>query len=217
MQTTSLVLAALLLGSPLLRAAQEGKDWPGWRGPERDGIAHESSWTATGQEKELWRAEVGRGYSCVAVANGRLYTKGHDVEAELDVVRCLDALTGEELWAHAYPSKLWDTMHEGGTLTTPVVAGERVYVLSRLGKFLVLDAATGEVREVSASDGRLIVLSEEGELLIAPVTPKGFEPLAKTKLFDGGVCWTTPVLAHGILYCRSSTGTLVARDHRAVQ
>ena len=66
-----------------------------------------------------------------------------------------------------------------------------------------------------ASDSRLIVLSEDGELMIAPTGSTGFTPTDRTRVFEEGVCWTTPVLANGLLYLRSSTGELVCRDHRA--
>ena len=70
---------------------------------------------------------------------------------------------------------------------------------------------------LSAANGRLIVLSEEGELLIAPATPEGFEPEAKDRVFERGVCWTSPVLSKGRIFCRNNKGDLVARNHRATE
>ena len=63
------------------------------------------------------------------------------------------------------------------------------------------------------ADGKLIVLSDEGELLVAPATPTGFQPTAKAKVLRGK-CWTMPVLAHGRIYCRDAEGTLVCLDVR---
>ena len=66
-----------------------------------------------------------------------------------------------------------------------------------------------------ASDERLIVVSEKGELLVAEASREGFEVLARTQIFNGeGVCWTMPVLAEGRIYLRDSLGRLVCRDHR---
>jgi outer membrane protein assembly factor BamB len=64
------------------------------------------------------------------------------------------------------------------------------------------------------ADGKLIVLSEQGELLVGAASPKGFTPTARTKVLDGK-CWTVPVLANGRIYCRNAAGDLVCVDVRA--
>ena len=125
--------------------SQTSTDWPQWRGPVRDGVSTESDWSSAGAEKSLWEREVGRGYSSVSIVGERLYTSGFDEEGSADVVWCLDATTGEEVWAHAYPARVWNEMHGGGTLATPSVDGEHVYVLDREGRLLRLAADDGEV------------------------------------------------------------------------
>ncbi len=139
-----LLLAPLLVSTTPLADGGEG-DWPAWRGPARDGISRETGWTPAGAEKDVWRAEVGLGYSSVVLANGRLYTLGFDTDTEMDVVRCLDAATGKELWAHAYEAAIWAKYHAGGTLTTPTIDGDAVYTVNREGEAFRLDAKTGEV------------------------------------------------------------------------
>jgi len=62
--------------------------------------------------------------------------------------------------------------------------------------------------------GRLLVMSDKGELVIASASPAGYEELSRRKVLDGGVCWTTPVLLDGLVYCRNSEGDLVCLDHR---
>jgi len=64
-----------------------------------------------------------------------------------------------------------------------------------------------------AADGKLIVLSDEGELLVGPASSKGFTPSARAKVLDGK-CWTVPVLANGRIYCRNAAGDLVCLDVR---
>ena len=52
-------------------------DWPGWRGPLRDGISRETGLLTTWPEngpKVLWQAPAAAGYSSMALANDRLYT-----------------------------------------------------------------------------------------------------------------------------------------------
>ena len=65
-----------------------------------------------------------------------------------------------------------------------------------------------------AADGRLILMSEKGELIVARATPEAYTELSKERVMDGGHSWTTPALAGGRIYCRNGQGRLVARDHR---
>ena len=91
------------------------------------------------------------------------------------------------------------------------------------GEFRCVDFATGELKwrhpdsgfgSVLVADGKLIVLSDKGELMVAPPAPGVFKPMARAQVL-GGKCWTTPVLANGRLYCRNVQGVLVALDVRA--
>lgn len=85
-----------------------------------------------------------------------------------------------------------------------------------------LDLATGEEKwaqpgfgsgGVIVADGRLIALGGTGELSVAPVTPAGFNPTARAQVL-GGKCWTAPVLANGLIYCRNGRGDVVVVDVR---
>lgn len=136
---------SLALGGAL-PTPTEGFAWPQWDGPERTGVSSERNWRSTGKGEHLWEAELGLGYSTVSVQDGRLYTMGYDREAKLDSVFCLDALTGEVLWQHSYPSEIWNQAHEGGTVNTPSIDGDVVYSLNREGNLYCLDAKTGAVR-----------------------------------------------------------------------
>ncbi len=53
------------------------RDWPQWRGPNRDGLSIESdlvrTWPANGPP-EVWRKSIGRGFSSVVVVGSRLYS-----------------------------------------------------------------------------------------------------------------------------------------------
>ncbi|GDY12374.1 dehydrogenase [Planctomycetota bacterium] len=59
-----------------------------------------------------------------------------------------------------------------------------------------------------AADGTLIVLSDKGELVIAPASPAGFTETSRTQVLTGK-CWTSPALANGQIYCRNAKGDLV--------
>lgn len=88
------------------------------------------------------------------------------------------------------------------------------------GDLRCVDFKSGEVKwvqpgigigSVMAADGKLIVLSEKGELLVAAASSGGFKPLARAQVL-GGKCWTVPVLANGRIYCRNAKGDLVCLD-----
>src|SRR6187455_2894994 len=88
-------LLPLALAPFLLVAA----DWPHWRGPTRDGHTPEPSGFAAGKwlpDKPAWTAHVGAGASSPLIVGDRVYTLGH-VDGR-DVLRCLDAGTGQEHW-----------------------------------------------------------------------------------------------------------------------
>lgn len=68
---------------------------------------------------------------------------------------------------------------------------------------------------LSLSDGRLIVLTSDGELVVAKASPDAYEELSRTQALEGGVYWTAPVMVGSRLYLRNSLGDLICRDHRA--
>jgi outer membrane protein assembly factor BamB len=73
------------------------------RGPRRDGISPEAGsllrWPTSGPGRR-WTAQVGEGYSSVAVKGGRVYTMGN--AGDKDTVYCLAAGTGRLLWRYSY-------------------------------------------------------------------------------------------------------------------
>jgi outer membrane protein assembly factor BamB len=143
--TPSLVLFVVAASCFFLPFAH-AVDWPQWRGINRDGISSEeispASWGKDGP-KQLWRKEVGTGVSSVVVRGGHLYTMGN--KGGTDVVFCLDASTGAEIWRHTYSQGVEARQFEGGPAGTPTVDGDRVYTLSHEGDLFCLSAASGKV------------------------------------------------------------------------
>jgi outer membrane protein assembly factor BamB len=135
------ILIAILI--PLVATAA---DWPCWRGPNHNGISKETQWRDTwpaGGPPIAWRANVGAGFSTVAVSNGRLYTIGNTDDR--DIVYCLDPVIGKEIWKHTYDAARDPKFFEGGPTSTPAVDGNRVFTLSRRGDLFCFDAADGKV------------------------------------------------------------------------
>jgi hypothetical protein len=61
------------------------------------------------------------------------------------------------------------------------------------------------------ADGKLIVLSEKGKLVIAQAEPEGFKAICESQILNGK-CWTVPVLANGKIYARNAMGDMVCVD-----
>jgi len=140
-----LLLLLLLTITPLSRAA----DWPVFRGPTRDGVSAETDWTHQwpgGEPRQLFKVNVHNGFSSPTVVGERLWTMGHT--RGNDVVVCLDAATGQEIWTHKYPALSIGTVSPDyeGTRSTPTFDAGQLYTLSRDGKVFRLDAASGKVQ-----------------------------------------------------------------------
>lgn len=76
-------------------------DWPQWRGPNRDGISPETglldSWPSDGPPLLRSARGAGKGYSSVAVSDGRIYAMGNRGGAEELIA--FDEKTGDLLWS----------------------------------------------------------------------------------------------------------------------
>lgn len=145
MRLNSRLAIAGIAGVICLNAASFADDWPTHRGPNCNGISTESGWSpqAINKPKILWKANVGFGASSMVTSNGKLYTMGN--RDDTDTVYCFNADTGEVLWKHSYPCPRDKRMFEGGTASTPTIAGKHLYTLSQRGHLFCLDAETGKV------------------------------------------------------------------------
>ncbi len=130
-----------------------------------------------------------------------------------------DELAVKELWSR----RGRDEQHTEGLhsiISTPYLSGDYVYGVDSYGEFRCLDARTGErvwesleptpkarwstVHMVRSGD-RLWMFNERGELVIAKLSPGGYEEISRAKLIEptriqlaqrGGVCWSHPAFAH---------------------
>lgn len=140
MRLATISLCFGLSASSLTQAA----DWPNWRGPDFSGIARETLPESLPVKLPvLWKANIGIGFSSVAVAGDRVLTMGN--KDERDTVWCLDAKSGEVLWQHTYDCPLDPLYYEGGPGGTPTIHEGSVYTLSKKGHAFRLDLETGEV------------------------------------------------------------------------
>ena len=148
----SLTIAVLLFSASSAQENTPKKDWPQWRGPNRDAVCTETGllqkWPKDGPTL-LWSArevngkdKLGNGMSSVVFAGGRIYTLG-DRDGAGNVI-CLDEATGKVLWVTPIsPPNGGDG--PGGARCTPTVDGNRLYALSPHGILACVDTQKGNL------------------------------------------------------------------------
>src|SRR5262245_53849237 len=144
----------LALGFALGAWAARGADWPQFRGPHRDGTWDETGILETFPREGLnirWKKPVGGGWASPVVVQGKVLV--FDVELTKPTARerlhCFEAKTGEVLWVYSYEEKYgewsFDPERGAGPTATPIVEGERIYIVGANGNLHCLDWRTGTV------------------------------------------------------------------------
>ncbi len=119
-------------------------DHPQFLGPGRDNRARGEllppDWSRM-TPKELWRREIGLGWSSFAVAGPLVFTQ--EQRGDEEWVLCYDIRDGSPVWGHSDPVRFSESMGGDGPRATPSVYGGRVYALGATGILNCLEAATG--------------------------------------------------------------------------
>jgi outer membrane protein assembly factor BamB len=118
----------MLLLVALITTAATGADWPGFLGPNRDGLSPDTGllrqWPTTGPEL-MWKIDtLGPGWSSVAISKGRLYTTGNANGKQMLI--CLD-FDGRPIWS-VQQGPQCDHRSYPGARSTPTIDEERIYV-----------------------------------------------------------------------------------------
>ena len=140
------VLIAVASAGSIIASAQNS-GWKQFGGPNRNftvdvkGLA--ASWPAAGP-RQLWKRELGEGFSPIAVDNARLYTMYQ--RGEQEVVIAMNTADGATVWEQAYTAPMTVNMSRApGPRATALVVGETVFTTGATGKLHALSAKTGEV------------------------------------------------------------------------
>jgi outer membrane protein assembly factor BamB len=183
---------------------------------------------ATGQT--LWRHPFPPAQMPINVAtpvvdgNRVLFTSFYDgaMLLELDKSR----LAVRELW-HRRGQSEQQTEAIHSIISTPILSGNHIYGVDSYGELRCLDARTGDriwedqtatprarwsTIHLVRHEDRIWMFNERGELIIARLSPQGFEEISRARLLDptedqlrqrGGVCWAHPAFAYGHVFARN--------------
>lgn len=183
---------------PAARLESAG-EWPRWRGPRNDGKSTEKGLLAewSGEPPKVWHVRgLGKGYSSVAIADGRIVTLGEREGGQYLIA--LNVADGSELWA----TRVGDPGRDGPN-GTPTIDGEHVYAIGIHGDLICAETATGrEVwRKSFARDfgGKMMStwgfsespLIDGDRLVCTPGGPRAM--IAALNKRTGEVIWTTPM------------------------
>ncbi|MEM7383759.1 MAG: PQQ-binding-like beta-propeller repeat protein, partial [Verrucomicrobiota bacterium] len=132
-------------------------EWPGFRGPKRDGIHTgppiHTDWQAR-PPTLLWKIAVGPAWSSFAVAGDLLFTQ--EQRGNQETVFCYEAGTGNEVWQYAIEGRFDDPLGGPGPRATPTLNGDGLYVMTAQGWVARLNPRTGaevwkqDLREVAS-------------------------------------------------------------------
>lgn len=143
MNTRSIFLFLLLTPGQLVAA-----DWPGWRGPQHNGVSPDKDlpvkWSAT--ENVRWKVPLqGAGVSTPVVWKDHVFLTASDGRLNDRLwLLAYDRQTGKPLWQAKFfgsSQPEWYFPPGGMAVPTPTTDGQRVYALFGTGDLVCLDFA----------------------------------------------------------------------------
>jgi outer membrane protein assembly factor BamB len=128
------VPAGRAAGQALPAPAFAPSDWPGWRGPNTDGVASGSvplTWDET--TNVVWKTRIpGRGHGSPIIVGDQIYLETADEAAQVQSVLAVDRRRGRLLWQTDLHTGRFETaMHHENTQASSTLAsdGERLFAV----------------------------------------------------------------------------------------
>lgn len=122
-----------------------GRDWPGWRGPRRDGFVPGLPTRLPDTATVVWRRTLARSGLGGVAAVGRHVVIGDRNDADThDIFRCFDTETGETIWEHEYEARA--ALDYGNSpRATPLIENGRVHLLGAMGHLHCVTVESGDL------------------------------------------------------------------------
>lgn len=122
-------------------------DWSHFLGPNSNSTSNEtgliSRWDDFGPDIN-WQQKLGTGYGAPSIIDGKLVVH-HRIGKE-EIILCLNAETGEEMWNYAYPSNFVDPYgYNNGPRSSPYLTQEYCYTFGAEGKLTCVSMTDGEL------------------------------------------------------------------------
>lgn len=117
----------------------------------------------------------------------------------------------------------WRNKNLRAHIASPVFSKGAIFGIddqaSARSPLVCLDMNSGQVKwtqrgvggALIGADGKLFILAESGELIVAEDTASAFKSLARAQVLPRR-CWVQPTLSDGRLYCRNNDGKIVCLD-----
>ncbi len=141
------IRAAIMTFIMLVVANGFAADWPGWRGPARDGHAPPGSafpQSLPREPRRVWQLAIGEGLASPVVAGDKVFYL--DAQEGKEVIHALDRNTGRELWRAPLDGTFKNGQTAPGPRCAPLVDGDRVYAQSCNGELRCLGVADGQLK-----------------------------------------------------------------------
>jgi outer membrane protein assembly factor BamB len=191
--------AAAVIGSVVTTVAQGSpRDYPQWRGRNRDGEAGAFLQPRLWPENltRRWKVDVGEGYASPIVVGNIVYCFSR--RAENEALAALDADSGRELWQTRYPAPYQPgspaAAHGAGPKATPLFHRGKVYTLGISGIVSAFDASTGKLMWQKPAPPEHpfygTAVSPIGDNGVVIVHPGNYGPLTAFDANTGDVKWT---------------------------
>ncbi len=189
------LLAGCAIG--LIAGTVQAQDWPQWRGPNRDakvtGFKAPATWPK--ELKQQWKVTVGNGVATPALVGDKLYVFTRQGDDE--VVRCLNAKNGKEIWKDSYSAQPATQMSASfpGPRCSPTVAEGKLVTMGVRGTLTCYDATSGKQlwrKNENKSLPRFFTSSSPiivGDLCIAQVGGEREGDIAAFDLANGSEKW----------------------------